>query len=335
MMKKLIFTAIILILIITSGFFFYSKRPNLDVDEYNVLNKYENVYASPSDTLTISTFNIGYLSGMTNNLPMDRQYSLFQNNMNKAISVFKALESDIVAFQEIDFDSDRSWNIDQLEVLTEALTIPEAYKSINWDKKYMPFPYWPPSQQFGKVISGQATLSKYPIKHYKTVILPEPDEKSFLYDAFYLDRLVQETDLIIGDRAIKVLNVHLEAFDETCRVIQAEIVKSIFEEYANYMPVILLGDFNSSPYFEKKENKAMEVIMRSKYIKSAITNKMYLEEPKDYYTFSSIDPYTMIDYILYNENFIECLEARVVKEAGQVSDHLPVTGKFRLFAEID
>lgn len=333
-MKKpliLVFLLIVLLSGTFAMFFFFAQSPNIEnKDDYFRLYSTGFGYGSPKDTITVMTYNLGYLSGMTNNLSLDRPKTLFDDNLDKALFLFENLKPDVIGFQEIDFDADRSNNTDQLEIIANRLQYPSVYQSVNWDKAYLPFPYWPPSKHFGMIISGQALVSKYELTQAETIVLDKPDEEHLFYNSFYIDRLVQVVDMKIGDNTIKVMNLHLEAFKENLRVEQAKVVKTLFEEYAETMPVILMGDFNSNPPYEDENSLAMEVIMTAKNIKSCIDQSVYQDHPAENYTYSSKTPQIMIDYILYNENFIDCTEFRVVKEAGDISDHLPVMSKFVL-----
>ncbi len=329
-MKKLIR---ILILVFTLGFlvpfivfFFYAKAPNWNVNEYYQFQEFSKNYAPAKDTLTVCTFNIGYFSGMTNNLPVERQEELFDKNMEKSISYLSKIDADIIALQEIDFDADRSYNVDQLFDLGTALNYPLAYRSVNWDKTYLPFPYWPFSKHFGKIISGQAILSKHLMKNPETMVLNRREDVHLLYNYLYIDRLVQMVDWRVGSRVVTVMNVHLEAFDEDTRVLQAEKVKELFESYVD-RPVLLMGDFNSTPAYERSGNRALEVLMSAKNIQSVVNKEMYLSNPAKYYSFNSEVPQMMIDHIFYNDKYMTAVSARVDREAGNISDHLPLVAK--------
>ena len=74
----------------------------------------------------------------------------------------------------------------------------------------------------------------------------------------------------------------------------------------------------------------MRVIMDAQDIYSAISQQQYQSNPEQYFTFSSANPVYMIDYILYNGSFIKAVDAYVVHEAGEISDHLPVVFDFVL-----
>ncbi|MFY0600636.1 MAG: endonuclease/exonuclease/phosphatase family protein [Cyclobacteriaceae bacterium] len=338
-MKNPLIIILAILAILTVGFIlflFYAQKPNLEKKEdYFRLYRLGFDYTNPIDTLSVTTFNIGYLSGMTNNLPLERSSSLFENNLSNTIDLFKNLKSDIIGLQEIDYMAKRSMNINQSKEIAQALGYAEVYESVNWDKAYLPFPYWPPSQHFGRIISGQSIFSNYKVLDSETITLDKPESKGLFYNSFYIDRLVQVVDLQFGDAVIKVMNLHLEAFEEDARVQQANVVKSLFEKYASEMPVILMGDFNSNAEYLDDNNLAMEIIMSAKNIRSSICHKDYMESPVDFWTYSTGDPEVMIDYILYNENYITCVDARVVQEAGKISDHFPLTAKFILNGKID
>ncbi|MEO9474541.1 MAG: endonuclease/exonuclease/phosphatase family protein [Cyclobacteriaceae bacterium] len=338
-MRKYLSATLILIALAVVAFFIffnYAKAPNLNEADYYALKRYEGVaFSEPKDTIVVTTFNIGYLSGMTNNLPVDREKDFFDTNLSGAIGLLKSQNPDIIGFQEIDVQSARSFEVDQLEAICSALLFPQAYLSINWDVKYLPFPYWPPSQHFGKIISAQGIASRFPMSNDTTLVLKKPADNDNMYNAFYIDRLIQKVDLEIGGKQVKLMNLHLEAFVDNSREEQAGVVKKEIEKYSDKMPVIVIGDFNGRPEYEDINSEAMQAIMSAQHIKSAISEKDYRENPEAFYTFSSGDPNQMIDYILYNENYIDCIEARVISEAGEISDHLPLSAKLLIHDEID
>jgi len=331
-MKKLFLLLLLVIILFPIILFLYGRRSTLDSSEYLKLRtfdlpSFQNRKLAQTDTLTIVTYNIGYLSGMTNNLPLDREETLFKNNLHKTIALFSEVEPDIIGFQEIDMGAERSYNYNQVDSLAIALGFPNVYQSVNWDKNYVPFPYWPPSKQFGRMVSGQAVFSKFPILDHESIILEKPINASFLYNNFYLDRIVQITQQKIGKDTVCVMNLHLEAFDKETRVAQAKLVKELFEKYAKDQPVLLIGDFNSKPEYVDEDDGINE-IMTAQDIASAIDHAQYLNDSTASYTFSSGKPYQMIDYILYNQQFIKPVSAEVLSEAGEISDHLPLMMKF-------
>ncbi|WP_258104604.1 endonuclease/exonuclease/phosphatase family protein [Marinoscillum sp. MHG1-6] len=338
-MRKYVWVSLTLLLVIPVILFFlffiWAKQESLKPDEKFSLYHYEFPYNVPSDTLRILTFNIGYLSGMTNNLPQARERKLFNQNLENSISVLRALSPDLIGLQEIDFRSNRSFFVDQAKELATSLEFPEMYRSVNWDVHFLPYPYGPPQYYFGKTLSGQTIFSKFPVTDSETRVLSKPASESAFYNTFYIDRLVQILDVKIGSRDVKVMNVHLEAFDEPTRVEQAYVVKEIFESWSDLMPVILMGDFNSAPEFELNESEAMKVIMTSNHIASCVSQNYYDGNKRELLTFSTGAPEIMIDYVLFNDNFLDCVEVKRIDEAGEISDHFPIFCKVVFTEEIE
>jgi endonuclease/exonuclease/phosphatase family metal-dependent hydrolase len=217
-----------------------------------------------------------------------------------------------------------------MDEIANKCEYPYGYQSVNWDKRYVPFPYWPIRYHFGQILSGQSILSNFPIEQTSTVVLDKPSSRSFITNAFYIDRLVQKAVINLDSGQLMVLNLHLEAFDQETRVAQAKVVKNLYDSLSSQMPVLLMGDFNSTipggPYL----SEAIEVIMGSEDIESAVDPDQYEANPEEYFTFSSGTPEYMIDFIFYNPSRIEKISSRVVSEMGEVSDHLPVVMEFKL-----
>ncbi|MEQ9232018.1 MAG: endonuclease/exonuclease/phosphatase, partial [Cyclobacteriaceae bacterium] len=137
---KCVLGGLLLLVVAFVVFYFWASSGIIAEKEYQRILTFEE--ATPSkDTLTIMTYNLGYLSGMKNNLAVDMPEELFDENLVKARRLLDMYRPDIIGFQEIDFASSRSWNRNQLDSLSAGFH--QAYRSVNWDKRYVPFPYWP------------------------------------------------------------------------------------------------------------------------------------------------------------------------------------------------
>lgn len=318
---KFIARLLLIFLVLFVAFFFWGSaavHPLKDKSKIIVTNKYS--VPSNDSVFSIATYNIGYLSGMTNNLPIAKPKSLFDNNLAKVKAVLKPLNIDILAFQEIDFASSRSYDVNQqLEIA--KLGYPYIGQTVNWDKRYLPFPYWPISMQFGRVYSGQSVLSKFPIKKQDRIVLEAVADAPFYRTAFYLNRLAQVDKIDINGKTVIVINVHLEAFDKPTRDKQTLVILDLYNSYKEEYPTLLVGDFNSDYKFT---DASITPIINSPDIGIAAYNKPYPN------TFSSIKPIKRIDYIFYNKNFIEEINSRVLTEIGDASDHLPLMMTFKL-----
>ena len=334
---KILKSTFFVLLILICGvvvFYFWGSAGKVSKNSYFNVKKYGEPDLVAIDTFTVMTYNIGYLSGMTNNLPMERPESLFLGNLQGLNQLIRKQSPDLIGFQEIDFGSNRSHFTNQMDSVALSCNYAFGYQSINWDKNYVPFPYWPITNHFGQMLSGQAILSKYEIVDSETIILEKPINGPFYYNAFYLDRLVQICQLAVNGRKLTLMNVHMEAFDVETREAQAHVVKGIYNTYADKGPTILLGDFNSQPAWEINADKVMSTFLSGNNIRSAITEENYQASPSNFYTFDSDKPYQMIDYILYNPKYIELIDASVLQNASQISDHLPIVMKF-VFSEVN
>jgi endonuclease/exonuclease/phosphatase family metal-dependent hydrolase len=305
--------------------FIYITSPRWNKADYDNLTIYED-YAQGTanpETLTIVTYNLGYLSGLTNQQAVERKRTLFETNQATALATLAAIQPDILGLQEVDFDAHRSFNINQPYEIARALGTPYAAIAVNWDKRYVPFPYWPVQAHFKGLTSGQAVLSRYPIQRNERLVLEKVPSNPFYYNALYLDRVAQVTEIDVSGQPLLVINVHLEAFDGPTRLRQTQFVRELAEDYAQRLPVLLLGDFNSDvDRSEEGDNRSIQVLLNSPVLASAMPEDRTAQNQG--VTFPSDQPQYTLDYIFYTPTTLEVMEWSVVTEAAQASDHLPV-----------
>jgi endonuclease/exonuclease/phosphatase family metal-dependent hydrolase len=308
------------------GTFVYIASPTWNEADYDNDVTYLGVPPGPAnpEQLTVVSYNIGYLSGLTNQQAVVRDRALYDRNQATAIAALAALEPDILALQEIDFDAYRSFNLNQQYAVSAALGLAYGAIAVNWDKRYVPFPYWPPQAHYKQVVSGQAVLSRYPIRRNERLVLERVPTNPFYYNALYLDRLAQVTEIDLSGQTLVVINVHLEAFDAPTRTRQTQVVRDLAEGYAKDYPVLLLGDFNSSlnrP--EEGDSPSIQLLLDSPLLAPA-------QPAAEGFTFPSDRPQYALDYIFYTPATLEVVETGVVDAAAQASDHLPIQAQVRL-----
>jgi len=302
-------------------FFFWASSPNYTQEDYSKVTINDFPQKTATDSIySIVTYNIGYLSGMTNNRAVAKPKTLFDSNLEKVTTEFELLDADIIAFQEIDYASARSYKINQQN---EIATLGYNYvaEAVNWDENYVPFPEYPISMHFGEMLSGQSILSKYPIKNHQRIVLERVQDNPFYRDALYLERLAQVATITIENKDVIVINVHLEAFDKPTRVKQFNFVVDLFNQYKEKYPTILLGDFNS-------DADDQDAVIKQLFNKPMIGNAAFGDTYA--FTFDSANPVKRIDYIFYTKNSIDYIDGKVLTQFGQASDHLPVEMRFRL-----
>lgn len=325
-MKKIFWIvtlAIDLPLVLLVATFFYISGPRwAEADYDNTITYDDSPGPDNPETLTVATYNLGYLSGMTNQQAVVRDRALLEANQATAISALQPLKLDVLALQEVDFDAYRSFHLNQQYALSKALALPFAALAVNWDKRYVPFPYWPPQAHYQAVTSGQAVLSRYPIRDNQRLVLERVPTNPFYYNALYLDRVAQVTELDLSGQPLMVINVHLEAFDGPTRSRQTTFVRQLAERYAATMPVLLLGDFNSdldrAAESEAGETPSIQILLDSPVLASAVPIQTNTA------TFPADNPQYSLDYIFYTPSTLTVRNWQVVEAAAQASDHLPV-----------
>lgn len=328
-MKFIKRTVLILFLFVIStlGFIFWGSTHQLTESEYTAIVHYNHTPPATDSTFTIITYNIGYLSGMMNNTSQVRKKADFERHMTQVKLAFDMHDPDFIGLQEVDFNSSRSFHVNQLDELANKLGIVSAAKAINWDKRYVPFPYFPPTQHFGSMQSGQAILSKYPIRLHDRIVLNRPPN-DFWFDAFYLERLAQVATIQVNGQDIVIINVHLEAYHKETRLQQSEAVLALYRNYAKAYPTLLIGDFNSEPPHNGDDAPSLNVFLNEPQLKSACPASEYRKAKN--MTYPSESPNQQIDFIFYHEDQIEVIDQKVIHEIGTASDHLPVLMKFKL-----
>jgi len=330
-MRKVLLYVLLPLILLLVAFYWWAKSASLEQDQLHNEIELAHQEFHDRDTFSVMTYNIGYLSGMTNNLPLTVPVDLFDENLQKARTLIDKWQPDLIGFQEIDFRSRRSYNRDQLDSLAAGFNY--VVRSVNWDKQYVPFPYWPPSVHFGKMLSGQAVLSRFPVTGSKRMVLTGPQAAPFYYKAFYLDRLVQVVELKISDQAVVLLNVHLEAFDQQTRELQAREVLQVVDQYAAQGPLLLIGDFNARPPYASEtisDEKTMAMFLDHPLLSPALDQQQYLASETEHFTYDTANPYEKLDYIFYTPRSIEPVKVATVREAGQISDHFPLYMSFKL-----
>jgi endonuclease/exonuclease/phosphatase family metal-dependent hydrolase len=323
-------------------FFFWASSGRLAQQELAQTKQYAASHkAGPLDTVTVTTYNIGYLSGMTNNQPVVRSDSFLDANMEKAVRLLHEADADLVGFQEIDYDGGRSGYVHQLDTIGTRLGYASSAQAVNWDKRYLPFPYGRPAVNFGQMLSGQALLSRYPIRQHVRTVLSRPPQP-FYRAAFYLNHLAQVGIIDLGGRPLAVMNLHLEAFDVTTREKQAREANALYDRLvAAGLPVLILGDINSvalashpvlSPGQRRKfaDDETLSLLLDGTDLRSVFPDSTYrVASPPA--TFPASAPNRKIDHIFYPPALFELVTRHIQCGApSPPSDHCAVTASLRL-----
>ena len=329
---------LILVLLLLTFYFWASGSVHGSEQHEHVQSYTAAPLSSLPDTFTVATYNIGYLSGMTNNHPVRRSSALYDANLASARELMRGIDADVIGFQEIDFGSARSFDVQQMDALSDVGDYAYGAMAVNWDTRYVPFPYGGPSVQFGRMFSGQAVLSRFPVIEHRRIVLEAPPNP-FWYNAFYLDRLAQVL-ILNAEPQIALVNVHLEAFHRETRERHAEALVSLVDSLSTSYPILLIGDFNAVPerfadgIVDRPDREQREGDRTTAIIEAIdILTPVYAVHDfgGSHNTFPADDPSIKLDHIYFDNRYFELVDAEIVDRGGEPpSDHHPVVARFRM-----
>ena len=182
---------------------------------------------------------------------------------------------------------------------------------ISWDHPYVPYPYWPIKNQFKKITSGGAILSRWPMGAQEQHFFQAPKNLENFKKPFYPRRYIQKQIIHHPSKDLQIINLHLEAFypEEKAKQLQylsQEMIKSKVD--------VIGGDFNLSPKGDYNDDFSFYCLER-----------WLLEEYQlngTFPTFPSDKPIFKIDYILTDKKHRTCSLYNGL--STNPSDHLPL-----------
>lgn len=163
-------------------------------------------------------------------------------NTNGVIDTLSSLSPDFILLQEVDTPSDRSYNVNQKEMITSSLVDYSSVYAVNYHSPWLNLPLYDP---IGRCNSGLLTLSKYRIDESVRRSYPLDEGIMRVTDldrCFTLNRLP-----VSDDKELVLINSHMSAYDKggTIREKQLSLIKEVLSsEYEKGNYVILSGDFN-------------------------------------------------------------------------------------------
>lgn len=230
------------------------------------------------ETIRIVVYNIHHGEGMDEVIDLERIATLIAE-----------LEPDLVALQEVDREVERTGFVDQAAVLGELTGLTAQFG------QFMPY-------QGGDY--GMAVLSRWPIQAVANHRLPDGDEPR--------SALGVRVRSPASGRELDFVGIHLYRTAAE-RLAQAEAVASAYADPD--VPVILAGDFNSTP-----DSEVIQFLSRS---------WRFIDKGADRLTFSSMQPEVEIDFVaLRPADAFRVVSQRLLDEPV-ISDHRP------LFVELE
>ncbi len=205
---------------------------------------------APGDSLSLLTWNIGY-GALGDNADFFMDGGTMVNTANEVrlarnldgiLAELDAVRPDILFLQEIDRSSARSGRVDELARVRAALGGRVSSFANNFKVAFLPYPLPP----IGKVDSGIATFTAFPVSGAERVQLPIPFSWPVRMVNLKRCALVSRVPLRGTDRELVLVNLHLDAYDSgEGKAAQTAALAALLQEEAdkgNY--VVAGGDFN-------------------------------------------------------------------------------------------
>ena len=245
-----------LVLTLVGGFLIFATATTLQVKDVEDMTINGNITTKvdKSKEMKLLTWNVGYGAldekqdcywdggkGVTG-----ESKEVVEGNIKAINSKIQEINPDAFFIQEIDINSKRSFNVNELQMLREnnESNYNNSY-ACNFKAGFIPLPLYNP---FGKVEGGITTFSKYQIAESKRVQLPIP----FKWPVSLLNLkrclLVNRSPIDGSDKELVMINLHLEAYDDgEGKAKQLKQMMDLMqEEYDKGNYVIAGGDFNQT-----------------------------------------------------------------------------------------
>lgn len=345
-MKKKILVVVIALLVIIGlllGLMTLLEYRPKDRETLNTIGTVSSIQVETYKEYSITSINIGYGGlGETEDFFMDGGEKIrpeskaeVENNIRHIKEKLQNLDSDFYILQEVDEDSKRSYNINQVEgLLLNNMAGSFAY---NFKVPYVPFPFPP----IGKVNSGLLSMAKYTIQDSERVSLPNPFSwplrTANLKRAMIITRYpIQDTE-----KELVIINFHLEAYDSgEGKIAQTKLLSEIIsKEYEKGNWVVAGGDWNQTLIKDYEADPALLTEWTAPTVEWDSLPKWEMGvDAKTPTNRSLIKPYVgnkdklakfYIDGYIVSPN-VQIIETEVSSMDFEYSDHEPVHMRFVL-----
>ena len=331
----------------------------LTIAEYRPAARETVIADHPAETvlkaeepLTMVIWNIGYgalgdnadffMDGGTSVYTADRER--VQQNLAGIRETLAGLDADIIALQEVDIGSDRSYRTDEREALRDVIPGASEAFAYNFNSLYVPFPLPP----IGHVESGLVTLSRAEIREAERIALPCPFSWPLRIANLKRCLLVSRIPVEGTEHELVMVNLHLEAYDsgEGKEAQTRQLLELLRDEYGKGNYVIAGGDFNQlfsnvdSPYpvyggmwqpgiiDADTFMGGFSLLMDPAVPTCRSLDRAYAGEKPDGFQFYMID-----GFIVSGNVYVDGIET--LDQGFASSDHNPVRLRFALEADAD
>ena len=156
--------------------------------------------------------------------------------------------------QEVDFASRRTYDVDQLHYIAEALGWGFAARVIAWECRYLPYPLWPPGRWAGRLRAGPGVMSRYPLMQNTRQRLSQSGAHPLVSPLFAPYPMVQMVDVQCGERTVRLLNAHVQADNTATHLQQAQELVAFARQVAT-PNCVLMGTMQSTGHTHARRGR--------------------------------------------------------------------------------
>ena len=228
--------------------FSYSRiEDNVNIDVFNV-NDNSSINVGQSYTALIYNLGFGaytpdftfFMDGGKESWAKSEESVI--ECINAAADKAESFNPDFILFQEVDFDSTRSFHIDQKQILIDKFNEYNNSFAVNYHSAFLFYPF---NQPHGASNSGILTLSKHNITSALRRSLPISESFSKFLD---LDRCYSVSRVPVENgKELVIYNVHLSAYGSNDEIRTAQMTMLFNDMKAEYEKgnyCLCGGDFN-------------------------------------------------------------------------------------------
>lgn len=295
------------------------------------------------DTFTIMSYNGGHSEqeGATEAHPNSSTASW---NWSRTFRLVREIDPDVMGLQNIGLRALQPGRMSPLDSIGRQFEYTGAARAAN--SAPLTFSFLQPDGESPQ-LSGQAILSRYPIRQNVRRVLSPPS--LFLWrSALYPDRPVQITALDIGGWPLLIMNAHLDASHVETREEQARTINRLYHRLAQKgFPIILLGSFNaempsgrSAAFGEgdaRSDDDTMELLLDGTNLQPALSSESARVTGQSVGTYPTSNPTEKRDYIFYHPRLIYRTDAEIHcgEASASSSDHCAISMSFFLPRPVD
>lgn len=280
-----------------------------------VVNSTSQQQSIQSNELSVFVMNIAHGRGDTDS-NLEESGPAKRNRVKQIAALIRKYNPDIVVLNEVDFSASWSGHVNQAELIAHEAGYPHLTEQRNFDFGFA----------FSELAFGNAILSRHPIAQAELIGYP-PVNRWEPWVCGQKRGVV--TTLKLSDTIdLDIVAVHLEPRGEAVRVQSlASIFKSL--DLNSGRPIILAGDFNSTPSTfphsgkDENGNNAIDNLLSHN---AGFHTPLTIASP-ECFTFPSSHPIKTIDWVFVSPD-LEFTEYTVIQ--SDLSDHLPLFAKVKL-----